>query len=41
MIDGAPFLDAGVVSFNMRDRKIQGQPMTYIKKDVSMISVWA
>ena len=35
-IDGIPFLDAGVVSFNMRDRKMQGKPMTYIKRDVSL-----
>ena len=29
--DGAAFLDAGLVSWNLRDRKLQGQPMTYIK----------
>jgi hypothetical protein len=31
--DGAPFLDAGVVGWNFRDRKLQGQPMTFIKPD--------
>jgi hypothetical protein len=30
-VDGAPFLDAGLVGWNLRDRKLQGQPMTYIK----------
>ena len=30
-VDGVPFLDAGLVGWNLRDRKLQGQPMTYIK----------
>ena len=29
--DGAAYLDAGLVGWNLRDRKLQGQPMTYIK----------
>ena len=34
-VDGVPFLDAGVVGWNFRDRKIHGKPkMTYIKADV-------
>ena len=34
-VDGHPFLDAGVVSWNeMRDRKVAGRPMTFIKKMV-------
>jgi len=30
-VDGVPFLDAGVVKWNVRDRKEQGKPMTFIK----------
>jgi hypothetical protein len=30
-VDGVRFLDAGLVRWNFRDRKLQGQPMTYIK----------
>jgi hypothetical protein len=29
--DGVPCLDAGLVGWNLRDRKLQGAPMTYIK----------
>jgi hypothetical protein len=29
--DGVPCLDAGLVGWNLRDRKMQGAPMTYIK----------
>lgn len=32
-VDGEPFLDAGVVQWNLRDRKLQGRPMTFIKGD--------
>jgi len=30
---GVPFLDAGVVGWNMRDRKLQGKPMTFTRPD--------
>ena len=34
-VDGHPFLDAGVVSWNeLRDRKVAGRPMTFTKKMV-------
>lgn len=34
-VDGVPFLDAGVVGWNFRDRKIHGKPkMTFIKAHV-------
>ncbi len=36
-IDGVPFLDAGVIGWNLRDRKLQGLPMTYIKATVSAV----
>jgi hypothetical protein len=32
-VDGVRFLDAGIVNYNMRDRKMQGAPMTFIKPD--------
>jgi hypothetical protein len=32
-VDGVRYLDAGVVQWNMRDRKLQGEPMTHIKPD--------
>ena len=32
-VDGVPFLDGGVVGWNLRDRKLQGGAMTYIKPD--------
>ena len=31
--DNQPCLDAGVVGWNFRDRKMQGEPMTFIKPD--------
>lgn len=30
-VDGVRYLDAGLVGWNFRDRKMQGQPMTFIK----------
>ena len=30
-VDGKPFLDAGLVGWNLRDRKLQGRPMSFIK----------
>lgn len=33
-VDGVPYLDAGLVQYNIRDRKIQGKPMTYVKPDM-------
>ncbi len=33
-IDHIPFLDAGVVGWNLRDRKLQGSPMTFIREKV-------
>lgn len=33
-VDGVRFLDAGLVGWNLRDRKLQGRPMTYIKPTV-------
>ena len=30
-VDGEAYLDAGVVGYNMRDRKLLGHPMTYLK----------
>jgi hypothetical protein len=35
-VDGVRFLDAGVVGINLRDRKMKGRPMTYIKKEVRL-----
>jgi Glycosyl transferase family 90 len=32
-VDGVAYLDAGVVGFSTRDRKEQGQPMTFMKGD--------
>jgi len=32
-VDGVAFLDAGVVGWNFRDRKLQGRPMTFIKTE--------
>jgi hypothetical protein len=32
-LDGMQYLDAGVVQWNLRDRKLQGRPMTFIKGD--------
>ena len=32
-IDQVPFLDAGVVTWNIRDKKMPGQPMTFLRKD--------
>jgi hypothetical protein len=39
--DGVPCLDAGVVGWNFRDRKMQGEPMTYIKPDETGLSLVA
>lgn len=33
-LDGVRYLDAGIVNYNMRDRKMQGTPMTFIKPDL-------
>lgn len=33
-IDGQRFLDAGVVAWNIRDKKLQGEPMKFLHKDV-------
>ena len=32
-LDGVRYLDAGIVNYNMRDRKMQGRPMTFIKPE--------
>src|SRR4051812_45806155 len=36
--DSVPFLDAGIVAYNMRDRKLQGRPMTFIKPKVRSLA---
>jgi len=33
-VDGVQFLDAGVVNWNIRDKKLHGQPMTFLDKRV-------
>ena len=37
-VDRVPFLNAGIVSWNMRDRKLQGRPMTYVRPEYLQIT---
>lgn len=34
-VDGVPFMDAGIVNWNRRDKKVQGGPMTFMREEVS------
>lgn len=33
-IDGVRYMDAGVVQWNIRDKKLQNKPMTFLDKRV-------